>query len=120
MHPVLNQMMAAARTNELLSQARARRPAPPKRGRQRDARAVTMRVAHSREDARIAGVHPRELPAGPVLVGELEGRAVAALSLADGEVIASRAVPTHDIVALLELRASQLRQSGLASSSASP
>ena len=55
-----------------------------------------------------------------MLVGELEGRAVVALSLADGEVVASRGVPTRDIVALLELRADQLRQSGLASSSASP
>ncbi len=79
-----------------------------------------MRVAHSRAQAQIAGVHPRELPAAPVLVGELEGRAVVALSLADGEVVASRGVPTRDIVALLELRADQLRQSGLASSSASP
>ena len=106
MHPVLNHMMAAARTDELRDQARARRFARPERGRRDDARAVTMRVVHSREDARIAGVHPRELPRG--LVGELEGRAVAVLSLADGEVVASRGVPTRDIVALLELRAKQL------------
>ncbi len=67
-----------------------------------------MRVAHSHEQARMRGVHPRELPQAPVLVGELEGRAVAVLSLADGEVVASRGVPTRDIVALLELRAKQL------------
>jgi len=68
-----------------------------------------MRVVHSREDARIAGVHPRELPRGPVLVGELEGRAVAVLSLADGEVVASRGVRRGtSSVALLELRAKQL------------
>lgn len=101
-------MLAQARADDLRRQAKGRRFSRFERSTRDESPTVTMRVAHSHEQARMRGVHPRELPQAPVLVGELEGRAVAVLSLADGEVVASRGVPTRDIVALLELRAKQL------------
>ena len=52
------------------------------------------------------------LPPAPLLVGERDGRAIVALSLSDGAVVANPFVPTADVVALLELRARQLRRDG--------
>jgi hypothetical protein len=46
---------------------------------------------------------------GEALVAELAGRMVAAVALADGRVIADPFVRTVEVVALLELRAAQLR-----------
>jgi hypothetical protein len=47
-------------------------------------------------------------PSGPALIAERQGQAVAALTLADGVVIANPFLPTGDLVALLRLRASQV------------
>ena len=58
--------------------------------------------------ARIAELDSATSPCGPLLVGERDGRAIAALSLRDGTVVADPFVPTADVVALLELRARQL------------
>jgi len=69
-----------------------------------------MRVAHRRNEARIAGMSASDVPRAPVLVGELEGRAVAALSLSDGEIVTSAGERADEVVALLELRAKQLRR----------
>jgi len=110
MHPLLNHMLAQARTDDLRRTADGRRFSRRLHSSDDESRTVTMRVAHSHEQARMRGVNPRELPRAPVLVGELEGRTVAMLSLADGEIVASRGVATGEIVALLELRAAQLRQ----------
>ncbi|MGD0198452.1 MAG: hypothetical protein ABSC56_11195 [Solirubrobacteraceae bacterium] len=71
---------------------------------------VRMRVAHRRNEARIAGMSASDVPRAPVLVGELEGRAVAALSLSDGEIVTSAGERADEVVALLELRAKQLRR----------
>lgn len=110
MHTILNHMLAQARTDDLRRTADGRRFGRLLHSSDDASRTVTMRVAHSQEQARMRGVHPRELPQAPVLVGELEGRTVAVLSLADGEIVASRGVATSEIVALLKLRAAQLRQ----------
>jgi hypothetical protein len=56
----------------------------------------------------VAELDSAELPSAPLLVGERAGRPVAALSLADGAVIANPFVHTADVVAMLELRARQL------------
>jgi len=110
MHPILNHMLAQARDDDLRRKANGRRFSRVERSSDEESRTVTMRVAHSGEQARMRGVAARELPRAPVLVGELAGRTVAVLSLADGGIVASRGIATGEVVALLELRAAQLRQ----------
>ena len=51
----------------------------------------------------------RPLPEGQVLGAEVEGRLLAAISLADGVVIADPFSPTGELRSLLELRAAQMR-----------
>ena len=46
---------------------------------------------------------------GDVVLGEVDGRAVAAVSLADGRVVADPFVKTADVVALLRMRFNRLR-----------
>jgi hypothetical protein len=76
--------------------------------------AVTVRVAlpsDARAVARIADLDSSyEAPRAPLLVGERGGAIVAALSLRDGHLVANPFVPTADLVALLRLRARQLRR----------
>jgi hypothetical protein len=56
----------------------------------------------------VAELDSAALPPAPLLVGERDGRPVAALSLADGSVIANPFVRTADVVAMLQLRGRQL------------
>jgi hypothetical protein len=49
------------------------------------------------------------LPAGPVLVGELEGHPEAALSLVDGRVISNPFLPTAQLLTHVRIRAGALR-----------
>ncbi|MGH2942053.1 MAG: hypothetical protein ACRDLN_04675 [Solirubrobacteraceae bacterium] len=60
--------------------------------------------------ARLAALDERELPRGERLIGELEGRIVAALDVCSGRSIADPFVPTSGIVELLGLRAAQVRR----------
>ncbi|HEY1776649.1 MAG TPA: hypothetical protein VGG41_10870 [Solirubrobacteraceae bacterium] len=72
---------------------------------------VTVRLACAADWPRLRDVAELDsslLPAAPLLVGERDGRAVAALSLSSGAVIADPFVATADVVALLHLRARQL------------
>ena len=74
---------------------------------------VTMRVGTLPDSA---GLEPRatrklrRLPLAPLLIGELAGRPVAALSLINGAIVAERQGAADDVVALLRLRALQLRR----------
>jgi hypothetical protein len=77
--------------------------------------AVTIR--RSREDgadtAALAALAERdsgELPAGDVLVAEVEGTILAAISLTDGKVLADPFSRTGELQNLLELRRAQLRR----------
>jgi hypothetical protein len=73
---------------------------------------VTVRfdaTADGRDVARIAELDSSEPPRSPLLIGERDGHIVAALSLRDGQVVANPYLPTADVVALLTLRARQLR-----------
>jgi hypothetical protein len=73
---------------------------------------LTVRLACAADWPRlrdVAELDSAQLPSAPLLVGERGGRAVAALSLDDGAVIADPFVATADVVALLRLRARQLR-----------
>jgi hypothetical protein len=76
--------------------------------------AVTVRVAvpsDARAIARISDLDSSvQPPRPPLLVGERGGAIAAALSLRDGHVVANPFVPTADLVALLRLRARQLRR----------
>ena len=47
---------------------------------------------------------------GPALVGEIDGRPAAAISLADGRVVANPFQQTAQLVALLRMRARALRR----------
>jgi len=74
---------------------------------------VTVRFAladDARELARLAELDSASRPAEPLLIGERAGEAIAALSLADGATVANPFVASADVVALLRLRARQLRE----------
>ena len=57
---------------------------------------------------RLAALDSRSLVAGPHLLAELDGQAVAALSRADGSVVADPFSRTDSVVVMLRRRAEQL------------
>lgn len=59
---------------------------------------------------RLAALDDAPPLARPVLVAFLDGQAVAAVSLVDERTVANPFLPTADVVALLSLRARQLRR----------
>ena len=64
---------------------------------------------------RLAALDSAPVPDGPVLLAESDGRLVAALDGSAGRAIADPFLPTADVVALLELRATGTgRSRGLA------
>src|SRR3954451_17767352 len=72
---------------------------------------ISIRPAHSGDYTalwQVAALDDALVPDGPLLVAELEGEGVAALSLAGGESIADPFRRTAEAVELLRLRASQL------------
>jgi hypothetical protein len=76
---------------------------------------LTVRFAGAADEPalrRLAELDCAAVPSVPLLLGERDGRAVAALSLNDGTVVANPFVATADVVALLELRARQLGRRG--------
>jgi hypothetical protein len=79
------------------------------------AQPVTMRLAVEADATRlaqIAGVARKGLPRAPLLIGEIGGRPVAAVSLSDGAIVSERLDAAREVVALLRFRASQLRRAG--------
>ncbi|PZR67152.1 MAG: hypothetical protein DLM63_07580 [Solirubrobacterales bacterium] len=73
-----------------------------------------MRVANACDRAaiqRIAELEQSAAPVGPLLIGEILQRPVAAVSLADGSVIADPFAATSELVELMGVRARQLRGS---------
>ena len=74
-----------------------------------------MRRATADDSARIrtlALLDNKRVPAGPFLVGEIDGELVAARSLSTGTVVADPFRLTSDIVAMLRLRADQMSELG--------
>lgn len=74
--------------------------------------AVTVRAAQARDAQalrRLAALDDQPLPQAPLLIGEVGSRPLAALSLTDRRVVADPFVPTTEVVAMLRLRARQLR-----------
>jgi hypothetical protein len=75
-------------------------------------RAYTLRLATADDEPalrRLAEIDSQEpLTATPVLVGEIDGRPEAALSLTDGRTVANPFLPTALLLAHLRLRAGVL------------
>jgi hypothetical protein len=73
---------------------------------------VTIRYALVHDSvplARLAELDSAKAPLDPVLLAEAAGELVAAISLADGAVVANPFRPTADVVELLRARERQLR-----------
>jgi hypothetical protein len=93
------------------------------RDRHTNSGAVTIRSACADDEGalrRLADLDSTRVPDGPVLMAEIDGVPVAAISVLSGESFADPFVPTLELRRLLDLRASQLhlsserpRQSGL-------
>ena len=76
--------------------------------------AVTIRRAGADDERalqRLADLDSTRVPDGPVLMAEIGGEPVAAISVISGESFADPFVPTLELRRLLELRASQLHLS---------
>lgn len=75
---------------------------------------LTIRVVHAHdaqgvaEAERLAALDSAPVPAPPYVMAALDGRAVAARSLADGAIVADPFARTIEVVSMLELRAAQL------------
>jgi hypothetical protein len=68
---------------------------------------ITLRpstAADQTEIARLATIDSAEVPAGPLLLAEVDGELRAALTVADGRVIADPFQPTSALVELLRTR----------------
>jgi hypothetical protein len=75
---------------------------------------VTIRRAGAGDDAalrRLADLDSTRVPDGPVLMAEIAGHPVAAISVLSGDSFADPFTPTLELRRLLELRASQLHLS---------
>lgn len=108
MHPLLHLQLAADRRREVArrcERAHLLRPDAPA--------AVTTRPLRARDVPavrRLAALEAKPLPAGPVLVAEVDGSVEAALPLAGGQPVANPFAATADVLALLEVRAQQVRR----------
>ena len=73
---------------------------------------VTVRIAQdsdARALVRLAVLDCAEVPAGPTLLAEVDGEVAAALAVGGGCAVADPFRRTEALIALLELRAAQLR-----------
>jgi hypothetical protein len=71
----------------------------------------TVRRSHSGDQvelARLAALDSASPPRGPALIAEADSRILAALPLGSGRAIADPFEPTAELVALLELRRTQI------------
>jgi len=74
---------------------------------------IAIRSARPTDDAeirRLALLVDRAVPASPLLLAESDGAVVVALSTATGEVVSDPFRATADLVALLQLRSTQLHE----------
>jgi hypothetical protein len=116
MHPELTLMLAQSRHREAIAQSQRRRPwlrrdlrsAPAPRWE-----ALTVRLATSADKPaleRLAELEETTTPAEPVLLDVVMQRPVAALSLANGKVVADPFTHTRELLELMKVRARQLRR----------
>jgi hypothetical protein len=111
MHPLLNlyvgldRMASFQREAEGHRRARAAAARPPQPVRS----AIQLRLSACREELeRLAALSERPVRTGDWLVADVDGTAVAAVSLEDGTTVYDPFKPTRQLVSLLELRRKQL------------
>jgi hypothetical protein len=75
-------------------------------------KAITIRPAHVGDDLALAELvlldSAEHTPPAPLLIGEVEGRARAALSLADGSAVADPFFPTSELIELMRAHAARV------------
>jgi hypothetical protein len=74
---------------------------------------ITIRrtgAADSESLVRLAGLDSKHVPAGNFLIAEVDGQGWAAVALDSGEVLADPFRPTADLVEMLQLRVSRIRE----------
>jgi hypothetical protein len=115
-NPFLSKQLAGEHIRDLHEEVASARRRPRQYALEQgdgSARVVTVRRFSERDIdgiRRLAALDEKPVPIGGVLVAELAGELVAALPVDGGEALADPFTPTADIVALLELRARQLRE----------
>ena len=112
MNPFLSKELASEHIRDLRESARSSRS----RTETQPDRDVTSRITVRRFAERdidavrlLAALDSKPMPTGGVLVAEEEGVVLAALPLDGGEALADPFKPTAHVVALLKLRAGQIR-----------
>ena len=111
-HPQFRIDMLYERSRELASQIDRKRLVAGEQPREDVAeRDVSLRLGRVSDDAileRLAALEGRKAPHGRHLLAEVEGEAIAALSLAGGEFFADPFRPTAHLLPLMRVRATQL------------
>jgi hypothetical protein len=118
MNPFLSKELAGEHIRDLREAARGARVRAEEQApkRERVDRLSVRPFAERDIDAirLLAALDSKQMPTGAVLVAEQAGEVVAALPLDGGSVLADPFKPTADVVALLRLRADQLRKESTA------
>lgn len=110
-HPELMRHLAAERAETLRRAALPRAPRPPQAAS--DLSQIELRLCCVGDDdslAELATLAERPVPPGRSVVALVNGRLVAALPLAGGQMLSDPFVRTAHLRPLLELRANQLRE----------
>jgi hypothetical protein len=115
--PQLHMALAHAKADDLRRAAAARNPTPHQTQPGPPAaadRSVTLRFAGPADEnrlARLAALDSSPPPAHPILLAEVDGQLLAALTLSARAVIADPFHPTAELIDLLRTRADQLEGS---------
>lgn len=110
MHPEIMRLIVNERMAQLHRDAKPRAPRPERPAL--DEASVALRLCRVDDDPALedlAALAERPLPTGRFVVGEVDGRIVAALPLTGGPPLADPFVRTEHLLPLLELRAAQVR-----------
>ncbi len=116
MHPFLQAQLAALHEEDLRRDALARRtrgrPAPGADGAVAEVVIRTTTAADAASLSALSALDGAEAPVGPALVAEVGGSPRAVLPLDGSRAFGDPFRPTDELVALLQLRAEQLKRSG--------
>src|SRR4051794_3602369 len=121
MHPFLQAQLAALHENDLRAEVEAARTRTRPASRSEQPADVVIRRATSNDGPALAALSALDsapMPFGPALVAEVAGVPRAALPLDGGRSFGDPFEPTDELVALLELRARQIRREQQPGSSA--
>jgi hypothetical protein len=113
MHPFLQAQLAALHENDLRADVDAARARTRAASRSREPFAVVIRRTTSADGPALAALSALDsapMPLGAALVAEVAGTPRAVLPLDGGQAFGDPFVATDELVALLELRAKQIRR----------